>query len=398
MSIHHDSTIVPVSAGNLLGVTSVAMVVLSSVALLNDTVNIPGLFASLSVVLSSNLVLWWMARRRSLQQPVSLSGAMVAVKSGEQVAHLVGHHLHLDAAIGERLQGISSETEAAAVSLILRVRKLSDAANKLVSYLGHSNVQADGMDREIADSVAFITQIGCFVQELPMRLEHDMKSMRAAGEEINQLVGLADVIKEISKQTNLLALNASIEAARAGEAGRGFAVVADEIRKLSERSGKAAVMIEKGLTGAQLTMQNGLKFSFLEESSQQIRDASKVLDSIRRLEESYCDMLQYYKTLFVVTTEHNSNLAAEIVEMLGEIQFQDVVRQRIERLENAMVKRNALFQELATAMEAPGDEVRELSERMRHVLDEYAANESCHAATISTRGSHADGLPKFELF
>jgi methyl-accepting chemotaxis protein len=66
------------------------------------------------------------------------------------------------------------------------------------------------------------------------------KSVTEAVAAMKEIASKISIIEEIARQTNLLALNAAIEAARAGEHGKGFAVVAAEVRKLAERSQKAA--------------------------------------------------------------------------------------------------------------------------------------------------------------
>jgi len=70
--------------------------------------------------------------------------------------------------------------------------------------------------------------------------EEGGQSVAATVLAMKNIASSISIIEEIARQTNLLALNAAIEAARAGEVGKGFAVVASEVRKLAERSQKAA--------------------------------------------------------------------------------------------------------------------------------------------------------------
>ncbi|AGX87290.1 methyl-accepting chemotaxis protein [Candidatus Symbiobacter mobilis CR] len=311
---------------------------------------------------------------------------------------VIDTHIRVDEAIDEQLKVVVADTDSAAMTLIHHVKKLNHTATQLVKYLGSSNLSAQNMDDEIDASVASIHKISDFVNQLPKMIREDVIGIqKTAIKEIGSLGSFIKIIKEISLQTNLLALNAAIEAAHAGESGRGFAVVAGEVRKLSIRAAEAASMIENGLNGAKRSLQEGLGESPIE---QQILDASTVVSSIRRLQEVYEDIRQYYKTLFMVVTDHNNNLSKEIAEMLGQIQFQDIMRQRIERATEAINKRNQVLVELSQNLVHSPSDLGELPSKMQEVLEEYLAQERCHAPVDESGAGDGDGdgLPKIQLF
>jgi methyl-accepting chemotaxis protein len=253
------------------------------------------------------------------------------------------------------------------------------------------------MERDMDNSVKFIISIEQFIQkiqEIPDKLRSDIVSIQAASGVIDGLTHLVDSIKEISFQTDILAVNAAIQAAHAGEAGLGFKIVADEVRKLAVNSNNAAEMIEMGLEKARHTIQDGLKFKFLDEIMLQMDSASQVMESVKQLQEGQEDMQQYYKTLFAVINKNNTKLSHDISEVLGSIQYEDVVRQRIERAQQVILERNELWRQVVEQLST--GEVDGLITQFNAVLSDYLTKESYHNNSME---SSDDGPSlKFELF
>lgn len=147
--------------------------------------------------------------------------------------------------------GKMSEILSGIVSAAHQVASGSSHIAQTAESLSQGSMQQAANVEEVSAAVEEITgailqnannsgQTEAISRKAALDAEEGGRAVRETVVAMQEIAGKIGVVEEIARQTNLLALNAAIEAARAGEVGKGFAVVASEVRKLAERSQKAA--------------------------------------------------------------------------------------------------------------------------------------------------------------
>lgn len=135
----------------------------------------------------------------------------------------------------------------------MAAQKIGQGSSEQAASLEEISSAMEEMAANINQSANNAARTEDIAQKVSLDAETSGKIVASAAESMQEIADKITIIEEISRQTNMLALNAAIEAARAGEHGKGFAVVAAEVRKLAERSQKAASEINE-LTGDVVTL------------------------------------------------------------------------------------------------------------------------------------------------
>lgn len=300
--------------------------------------------------------------------------------------------LALDREISCKLDEAVGRTEASALAIMQQVRALCDRSADLATRLQQASREAGEFERDIVEQVAALGEMASFLACLPARLQHDLDCISAIAGEIKGLSGLAENVQSISMQSHLLSINAAIEASRAGDAGQAFKIVAGEVRALAASSSKAAAHIGGSLHRIRGMLKEGLEHS-AAKSANDLGQITLASQAVAQLQTRFGRVSGSYQLRLQEMLDHGEALAAGSADVLGQLQYQDVVRQCVERVQHALSRRHLALAEEFGGKGPPQPAL--LAGLIDEIVADYVAQEQLHGTTASSSG---DDAPMIELF
>jgi methyl-accepting chemotaxis protein len=268
---------------------------------------------------------------------------------------------------GRALDDISSETRQAnhlleeAVpglgDLFVQLEEHTKRQQELIAPFMVGQTDSDGVSyQKMVQDVG--TVMGQFIDTIVETSRMSVTLVDVMQEITEETAGISAMLDEmngISAQTNLLAINAAIEAARAGEAGRGFSVVATEVQALSRRSEefnekirtratRAAELVGTATASIDTMASQDMNFSLQSKKSiDRLMEEVRELDAIRG---------EGVREMGVVAEE----VQRDVAEIVTKMQFQDMVSQLLQRIDERIVLVNDHLHRIAAAGDLPAEE------------------------------------------
>jgi methyl-accepting chemotaxis protein len=243
------------------------------------------------------------------------------------------------------------------------------------------------------------------IQSHLSELDSNILRTESLYEEISELKDLMETVGAIAGQSELLGINGLIQAAHVRKAGAGFSVVASEMSKLAAMAAKASIDIEVKIN--KLAQKMSLEIESMKRTSVEVQATAERLDhiiqDIRSFESQFAVSTQNLNDGIDGIHANNSQVVEKLTEALGLIQFTDMVYQRMDHVDKALLE---LHQHTQTMIDHMTDESWEgaLSPTLEDRLEQHrsyyvmTSQTEAHDAVLNGHSSGSVDGPAIELF
>jgi methyl-accepting chemotaxis protein len=344
----------------------------------------------------------WSFGRMTFEQ-ISLDLAMhQCIKAEMQQAspYLEMMHGH----IGDSL----AESEREVVLVIEQMGLLNQHAFEQRKHIAESIQSGQKLNesthRQVENNKEIIAGLETQLHEQSSELRENFQRIENLAGDVCALTPLIKVITSIAQQTNLLALNAEIEAARAGNAGKGFSVVAFEVRKLAVLSTKAASDIAAKINATCSKVDSDLKGARTSlETHEQSTSMSHLIVELNKMQEEFTKNSGLLLNVISEVDASYEDSVNRMTQALGHIQFQDVMRQRMEHVQEALTEMRDHLLFLSEKPDDP-DWDGKLKRTFKTILADHlgryrmASQAATHQSVVNINSAADHSRPAIELF
>jgi methyl-accepting chemotaxis protein len=230
----------------------------------------------------------------------------------------------------------------------------------------------------IESTEAQLSRSRALIDEFSENRIRDAASVQGATDNISKVVGglgqMVKIVRGIARQTRMLAMNATIEAMRAGESGKGFAIVAAEVKALSLQSDQAAVEIGEGIGKLEKAVQESLQTIVGERMAKEGNGFAVISEAVGTLTVNLQELIRDQRDTLANVQRENERMAVPVQQMIGSIQYQDVMKCRLQALVQAFDQiSDSIDDSVARVANNPDLSMEDMNAAIRGSLDQMVA-------------------------
>ena len=316
----------------------------------------------------------------------------------------LGHYPAFTDILSKQMTAVTELSEEAAGSILSNLTKADSNITSLLNF-----IQQSGSNDQVG---RVITQIesqmeGCrrLLERFAARQLHNAQLGLQHGSKIaadtNSLLDTLIKVTGISRQTTMLSFNVSIEAARVSEASQGFSIIAIEIRKLASE----VQILSRDMHARVEALVQSVTVDLPELAKQRERAEGDAIvnisETLNTLGDNLIALIKHQRDILQKVESESESIARPIMDIMGSIQFQDIIRQQLGQLDHMAETVSEHIKSIGVMLANSGDAMGEetLLQKLDGMFDSYvmARQRETH---MSARGQTVENAAELavELF
>jgi methyl-accepting chemotaxis protein len=288
------------------------------------------------------------------------------------------------AILKKQVTGTIKNSEEAVLEMAERLNRVHQLSTELQRHIQnavqHSQILSESSLNEAGKNGLALDTLSTHQRNFVEARKENQERIRVVVDQVRHLTPLAALIEDISRQTNLLSINASIEAARAGAEGVGFKVVAAEVRRLSGQTSEAAKQISDGIAAVAQAIDVELASASRLESANEAEQFAQLAEHVADISQRLTEVVPYLVDLSKTMDDGMQQVTTDLINALGNMQFQDINRQVLEQVEMAL---GSLSDHSAALYKLVGGKAPPPPQKLEQLMERWTKNYVTHAQRVA---------------